>query len=623
MRVRVAELYAGPDPLQAALTVPAHRSRIQAVLESQHSSGQRGFIIFGSNAQCGLGDHRPRVKLSHHVMNSGPVQFNAGLQHPLVRIEPDKGWQQRGMNIHHLARPALDEGGRQNTKVARQHDQIGLQHLDGLRQRGLVIGTVRVSARFDQDDIQTHLAGTRLALGTLSIDDHRNNSGLPTLTLTGLRDRHHVRAAPGNQHHDSFHGADHNSYNSKFCADWPAAIRLVLPHTARCASRFQFSFHSPSVSLMQVFHRLPSASQRADCALTIGNFDGVHRGHQSVIARLAERARARGLPVSVLSFEPHPREYFAQAARGRAQANPAAPTASTPVRIQGLRDKVAALKAAGVHRLVLARFNQAMAALSAEDFVRDVLIDALRVRELMVGDDFRFGRDRRGDYAMLQAFAHDGAFNLSRTDTLADHEGRISSSAVRKALANGDLARVRDLLGRPYSVSGHVLHGRKLGRELGFPTLNLRVAGLKPALSGIFVVQVHGLASQALPGVASLGTRPAVEQNGRFLLETHVFDFSQTVYGRVVSVEFMAKLRDEANYPTLDLLRAQIDQDAGQARAWFRHCATAATHAEPTHLSTTFANCNGLDAARRSVSTSGAALPGDSSSSDNLPSRVL
>jgi riboflavin kinase/FMN adenylyltransferase len=389
---------------------------------------------------------------------------------------------------------------------------------------------------------------------------------------------------------------------------------------------------------MQVFHRLPCPSSRIDCALTIGNFDGVHRGHQSVLKRLAERAGARGLPVSVLSFEPHPREYFAQAARGRAQANqPAAtvqtvatatgastaPTASTPVRIQGLRDKVAALSAAGVHRLVLARFNQAMAALSAEDFVRDVLIDALRVRELIVGDDFRFGRDRRGDFAMLQKFAREGAFNLSRTETLADHEGRISSSAVRKALADGDLSRVRDLLGRPYTISGHVLHGRKLGRELGFPTLNLRVAGLKPALSGIFVVQVHGLASQALPGVASLGTRPAVEQNGRFLLETHVFDFSQTVYGRVVRVEFMAKLRDEANYPTLELLRAQIDQDAEQARTWFEQHPRTATRASAIYAPETINDHALADCAHRPTPTPGAAPSGDSLCSDNLPSRVL
>lgn len=318
---------------------------------------------------------------------------------------------------------------------------------------------------------------------------------------------------------------------------------------------------------MQVFHRLPSAAQRVDCALTIGNFDGVHRGHQAVIASLAERARARGLPLSVLSFEPHPREYFAQLALVRGTA--ADGKVTTPVRIQGLRDKVAALESAGVERLIIARFDRHMAALAADDFVRRVLIDGLRVRELMVGDDFCFGRERRGNYALLQEFARQGAFSLSRIDTLADHEGRVSSSAVRKALAHGDLTRVRALLGRPYLISGHVLHGQKLGRELGFPTLNLRVAGLQPALSGIFVVRVHGLAQLPLPAVASLGTRPAVERNGRFLLETHVFDFSQNVYGRLVGIEFMAKLRDEASYASLDLLRAQIDRDAAQARQWF------------------------------------------------------
>jgi riboflavin kinase/FMN adenylyltransferase len=310
---------------------------------------------------------------------------------------------------------------------------------------------------------------------------------------------------------------------------------------------------------MQIFRQLPPESQRQPCALTIGNFDGVHRGHQAVLEQLQRRARTAGLPTCVLSFEPHPRAWFA--------AQGLAPEA--PARIQTNRDKLAALADQGIDRVCLARFDQGMAALSARAFFDDVIAGGLMARELLVGDDFRFGRGRTGDFEALNAWGNERGMRVSRLETVSHGGKRISSSLVRTALATGDFDQATRLLGRPYQISGHVLHGRKLGRTIGFPTLNLRVPFERPALSGIFVVQVRGLDERPLPGVASLGTRPAVESDGRLLLEVHVFDFSAQVYGRTVCVEFLQRLRDEAHYPTLELLTAQIQRDADQARAFF------------------------------------------------------
>jgi riboflavin kinase/FMN adenylyltransferase len=321
---------------------------------------------------------------------------------------------------------------------------------------------------------------------------------------------------------------------------------------------------------MKVFRRLPPADERRPCALTIGNFDGVHLGHQAVLARLVANARERGLPACVLTFEPHPREYFAQShasASPSATKDAAAPT--VPMRILTERDKLDALADCGIDHVCIAHFNASLAAMTAEDFIADVLQEGLQARYLLIGDDFRFGARRRGDFDMLSAHAANHAFTLERMTTVA-HEGeRYSSSAVRRALAAGDLAQARTLLGRPYFISGHVIHGRKLGRTLGFPTLNIRVPFDNPAVSGIFIVQVHGLGERPLPAVASLGTRPAVESQGKLLLEVHVFDFNASVYGSLVRVEFLERLREERHYDNLDLLVEQIQLDARAARDHF------------------------------------------------------
>lgn len=308
---------------------------------------------------------------------------------------------------------------------------------------------------------------------------------------------------------------------------------------------------------MDIFRRLPPADQRAECALTIGNYDGVHRGHQAVLARLVEQARGRGLASCVLTFEPHPREFFAARHGGE-----------PPARILTERDKLEALAGCGIDRVCIARFDESLAGLSPQAFIDEVIVEGLRTRFLLIGDDFRFGARRAGDVHTLETAATDAGYTLEQLGSVTADGERISSSAVRKALAAGDFERTRELLGRPYRISGHVVHGRKLGRDLGFPTLNLQIAFPRPALAGIFVVRVHGLGPRALPGVASLGTRPAVETDGKPLLEVHLLDFDRDVYGELVGVEFCHKLRDEAHFDSFDALAVQIGADVHQARAW-------------------------------------------------------
>ncbi|WP_022981997.1 bifunctional riboflavin kinase/FAD synthetase, partial [Ideonella sp. B508-1] len=268
---------------------------------------------------------------------------------------------------------------------------------------------------------------------------------------------------------------------------------------------------------MRVFRgHHPSFAAGSGCALTIGNFDGVHRGHQAMLALLNNEARLRGLRSCVMTFEPHPRDWFARKL-GKPEA--------APLRIATLRDKLQELEHCGVDDVVLMRFDDRLASLPAEDFIRQVLVEQLRARYVLVGDDFRFGAKRAGDYALLDAAGNDLGFDVARMMSYEVHGMRVSSSAVREALAAGDMRRAAALLGRPYSISGHVVHGRKLGRDLGFRTLNLRFPSHRPAAQGIFVVRVHGLGPSPLPGVASLGVRPSVEDAGRVLLEVHCLDW--------------------------------------------------------------------------------------------------
>jgi riboflavin kinase / FMN adenylyltransferase len=317
------------------------------------------------------------------------------------------------------------------------------------------------------------------------------------------------------------------------------------------------------------------------CALTIGNFDGVHRGHQAMLALLINEARHRGVPSCVMTFEPHPRDYFAGVARKPELA---------PARVATLRDKLTELAHCGVDQCVVMKFDARFSSQQPEAFIEDVLVEGLGARYVLVGDDFRFGAKRAGDYRMLDEAGGRRGFDVARMNSYEVHGLRVSSSAVREALGRGDMGAVAALLGRPYSISGHVVHGRKLGRELGFKTLNLRFSHWKPAASGIFAVKVHGLAGQVLEGVANLGIRPSVDpadvNGGRVLLETFCLQWPaelgpEGAYGKIIRVELLHKLHDELHYDGLDALKAGIARDCEAARAFF-----AATHAETRRQTT-------------------------------------
>jgi riboflavin kinase/FMN adenylyltransferase len=331
----------------------------------------------------------------------------------------------------------------------------------------------------------------------------------------------------------------------------------------------------------------PQAAPSLGCALTIGNFDGVHRGHQAMIALLKSEAAHRNVPSCVVTFEPHPRDFFA------AQA---AQPSLAPARIATLRDKLTELARCGVDRVVILPFNAALAALSPQAFINEILLDRLGAKYVLVGDDFRFGAQRAGDYAFLDAAGQRQGFDVARMQSYEVHGLRVSSSAVRAALAQGRMQDAAKLLGRPYSISGHVVHGRKLGRALGissaypqgFRTLNLRFSsrahGWKPAASGIFAVLVHGLGDQPLQGVANLGIRPSLDPSdingGRVLLETHCLDWPGGLglnagYGKITRVELLHKLHDELTYDGLDALTQGIAQDCVDARSFFAASAAA------------------------------------------------
>jgi riboflavin kinase/FMN adenylyltransferase len=294
--------------------------------------------------------------------------------------------------------------------------------------------------------------------------------------------------------------------------------------------------------------------------LTIGNFDGVHRGHRAMLQRLVEKTRELRLPCSVLTFEPHPREFFSPAA--------------APARLSRLREKLEMIAEAGIQRTHVLRFGAQLAALAADRFIEEVLVRGLGVRWLLVGPDFRFGAKRAGDFGVLKAAAG-GRFEVEAMGDVLEAGQRISSSSVRAALAAGDLAGAARLLGRDYSMSGRVAHGEKLGRTLGYPTANI-VLRRKPPLSGIFAVEaqveeMHDKTPRILRGVASVGRRPTVKEDAAPLLEVHLFDWNGDLYGRHLRVTFLRKLRDERKFDGLDALRAAIGQDAAQARDYFRN----------------------------------------------------
>jgi riboflavin kinase / FMN adenylyltransferase len=303
---------------------------------------------------------------------------------------------------------------------------------------------------------------------------------------------------------------------------------------------------------VQVYRGFPVRADEHHLALTIGNFDGVHRGHQAMLQRLHEAAEDLELPPAVLTFVPHPREFFAKDA--------------APARLSNLRDKLEQFEARGVAKVYIARFDARLAGQSATEFIDQILVRRLGTRWVLVGADFRFGKGRAGDLALLRANA--GSFSVETMPTVTVDSQRVSSSAIRDALAHGDLERAARFLGRPYAIGGRVAHGDKRGRSLGFPTVNVPLRR-KPALSGIFAVRVRGLGEAPRTGVASLGVRPTVKTDAQPLLEVFVFDFDEAAYGRRVYVEFLHKLRDEERYADVDTLVRQMHVDADQAREYF------------------------------------------------------
>jgi riboflavin kinase / FMN adenylyltransferase len=312
--------------------------------------------------------------------------------------------------------------------------------------------------------------------------------------------------------------------------------------------------------MMKVFHGLPNAASRAPCALTIGNFDGVHLGHQALLAQVCAAAARLGVEPAVMTFEPHPREFLAQLSGDYSRA---------PARIANLRDKLNSLAMAGIKRVIVEHFNKSFAALTPEAFTREILADGLHVKWLMVGEDFCYGAKRAGNVNMLKTAGQALGFQVESLPAVLASGSRISSSAIRTALSAGDFTKAQDLLGHPYAMSGHVVHGQKLGRTIGYPTINLRITHHRPVLQGIFVVRIHGLSGEPKHGVASLGVRPTVENQGRNLLEVYVFDYNSECYGQLVQVEFLKKLRDEEKFDDLTTLSAAIENDVALAQHYF------------------------------------------------------
>ncbi|MFH1605357.1 MAG: bifunctional riboflavin kinase/FAD synthetase [Pseudomonadota bacterium] len=326
---------------------------------------------------------------------------------------------------------------------------------------------------------------------------------------------------------------------------------FFIPAVAANPLQFEILSDPRPILSMRVCRTL-SESSHSPVALTIGNFDGVHKGHQAMLARLKERAHALGLPACVLTFEPHPLELFAPQ--------------TAPTRLTSLREKLELLAAHGIEFVHVSRFNRAYASRSPQDFIDRVLIKGLGMRWLLVGDDFRFGARRAGNFALLQESSVRLGFGLEAMPTVTLEEVRVSSSAVREALATGRLPEARALLGRPYSISGRVVHGDKLGRRIGFPTANVQLRHNRPPLAGIFAVRTLDGHGQVREGAASLGLRPTVDNSSRAKLEVHLFDFDGDLYGQHLRVDFLYKLRDEQKYPNLDELKAQIARDCAMAR---------------------------------------------------------
>ncbi|WP_455222015.1 bifunctional riboflavin kinase/FAD synthetase [Kaarinaea lacus] len=294
------------------------------------------------------------------------------------------------------------------------------------------------------------------------------------------------------------------------------------------------------------------------CVATIGNFDGVHLGHQAVIRQVMDKARELGLPVTVITFEPQPQEYFRPD--------------EVPSRLTRFREKLLVLETLFVDRVLCLRFNKQLASLTADEFVQQILVDGLGVKYLVVGDDFKFGKGRSGNFEYLQSIGPELGFEVSDTDSFSFAGERVSSTRIREALESGDLLLAKQMLGRDYSMCGRVAHGDKRGRTIGFPTANIYLHRKSSPLYGVYSVQLHSkhpqIGGRIVNGIANVGQRPTVGGT-RTLLEVHLFDFSGDIYGAYVDVIFLQKIRDEHRFESFEALKAQIARDVEQAKAFF------------------------------------------------------
>lgn len=304
--------------------------------------------------------------------------------------------------------------------------------------------------------------------------------------------------------------------------------------------------------IIRGFHNLPA--NPSGCVATIGNFDGVHLGHQAVLSQLALKGDMLKLPAVAITFEPQPNEFFTPA--------------KAPARLSRFREKVEALRSYSIQQLCVLRFNQKLAQMTAMDFIKRLLIDGLNVKYLVVGDDFKFGRDRHGDFALLQEAGKQYGFQVVNMHTFAIDHHRVSSTRIRQALATGDLIEAEKLLGHPYRMSGRVAHGDKRGRQLGFPTANIHLHRCKVPLNGVFAVQLLGVEGEPVKGVANVGMRPTVGGN-KALLEVHLFEFNREIYGEHVQIVFLHKIRDEQKFADIEALKSQIELDCQSAKRFF------------------------------------------------------
>jgi riboflavin kinase/FMN adenylyltransferase len=304
--------------------------------------------------------------------------------------------------------------------------------------------------------------------------------------------------------------------------------------------------------IIRGFHNLSPSAQ--GCVATIGNFDGVHLGHQAVLSQLALKGDMLGLPATVITFEPQPTEFFLPE--------------KAPPRLSRFREKVEALRSYSIEQLCVLRFNKVLAEMSANDFIQKLLVKGLNVRYLVVGDDFKFGKDRKGDFALLKKMGEEHDFQVVNMHTFAIAETRVSSTRIRQALTAGDLMLAQTLLGHPYKMSGRVAHGDKRGRTLGYPTANIHLHRGKVPLTGVYAIRLYGLEDEPIEGIANVGVRPTIGE-GKTLLEVHLFDFNKDIYGENVQVYFLHKVREEKKFDGLPALVAQIERDCQSAKHYF------------------------------------------------------